>query len=174
MEKSCKYILIIICIIFTLPASGVVSKKYDYPETLQERKLDEMGSLAGGEGLVFRPGKIKNESTKTQASSVNKYLWQASIEILNYIPLASVDSNGGIIITEWHSPKDKANYRFKINVFIKANIISPDSIQINIFEQTLRNGNWLDNAATPDLALTIEDKILRRARELYISSEVKE
>lgn len=174
MEKIYNYILIIICTIFTFSANGAITKKYDYPKSPEERKLDEMSSLAGGEGLIFRPGKIKNESTKTQASSVNKYLWQASIETLNFIPLAGADSNGGVIITEWHSPKAKPNYRFKINIFIKANIISPDSIQINIFEQTLKNGNWVNIDNTSDLALTIEDKILRKARELYISSEIKE
>ncbi|CAF1398202.1 unnamed protein product, partial [Rotaria sordida] len=74
-----------------------------------------MGSLAGGEGLTFRPSKIKNNSTKSKDYQINKYLWQASVEVLNFIPMASADLNGGLIITE-----------------------CPDSIEVRVFEQTFK------------------------------------
>ncbi|WP_375359008.1 DUF3576 domain-containing protein [Candidatus Tisiphia endosymbiont of Neophilaenus lineatus] len=159
--------------LFLFP-SATIARNGDYPKTVQERKMDEMGSIVGGEGLVFRPSRIKNESTKTVGCNVNKYLWQASIETLRFVPLASTDSVGGVIITEWYSPKGQTNFRFKINIFIKDNVISLDAIQVKIFEQTLKNGNWLDNHTTSDLANSIEDKILRKSRELYISAERKE
>ncbi|WP_341764669.1 DUF3576 domain-containing protein [Candidatus Tisiphia endosymbiont of Beris chalybata] len=150
-----------------------VAVNTDYPETEEERKLQKMGSLAGEEGLTFRPSKIKNESTKSKDHQINKYLWQASVEALNFIPMASADSNGGIIITEWYSPKENKNFRFKINIIIKDNIISPDSIQVRVFEQLLKKGNWVDHSNASNLAISIEDKILRKARELYISAEGK-
>jgi Domain of unknown function (DUF3576) len=152
---------------------SVIARDSNYPESEQERQMEEMGSIVGGEGLIFRPGRIKNESTKTEIGNINKYLWQASIETLSFVPLASSDSIGGVIITEWYSPKGKADFRFKINIFIKDNVISPDAIQVRIFEQTLKNGNWLDNHTAPDLVNNIEDKILRKARELYISAGKK-
>ena len=43
-----------------------------YPRTREERRREEIGSVVGGEGLVFRPGKIRNESTKTDNNKVNK------------------------------------------------------------------------------------------------------
>jgi hypothetical protein len=171
--KQIIYIISIICslLIFNNYALAVDE---DYPEVEPRKKYEEMGSIVGGEGLVFRPGRVKNESTKSQASTINKYMWQASIETLNFAPLASADSNGGVIITEWYSPKGNIKYRFKINIFLKDNIISPDSIQVKVFEQTLKNGNWIDNYNSPNLAISIEDKILRKARELYISEKIKE
>ncbi len=150
-----------------------IARDSNYPESEQERQMEEMGSIVGGEGLIFRPGRIKNESTKTEIGNINKYLLQASIETLSFVPLASSDSIGGVIITEWYSPKGKSDFRFKINIFIKDNVISPDAIQVRIFEQTLKNGNWLDNHTAPDLVNNIEDKILRKARELYISAGKK-
>lgn len=153
--------------------SNTVAVTTDYPETVGEREMDNMGSILGGEGLIFRPGKTKNESTKTGLSHINKYLWQASIDSLSSIPLASADSNGGIIITEWYSPKDKQNFRFKVNIIIKDNVISPDAIQVRVFEQILKNGNWIDGHTSNNLAIIIEDTILRRARELYISAKEK-
>ncbi len=169
-------------------SSNAIAISSDYPETEHERKLEEMGSLVGGEGFTFKAGKIRNESTatptksltkssklsaKASCSKINQYLWQASIEVLNFIPLASSDSNGGVIITEWYSPKESKNFRFKINIFIKDTIISPDAIEVRVFEQNLKNNNWIDKADPSNLAITIEDKILRKSRELYISADRK-
>ncbi|AAU03883.1 DUF3576 domain-containing protein [Rickettsia typhi] len=143
---------------------------YDYPKAEQEQKWDEVGSIAGESGLVFRPGRVKNESTKAVGGTVNKYLWQAALEIISFIPLASVDSNGGVIITEWYSPRSNTNFRFKINIFIKDDVISPDAIEVKIFEEMLKNKQWILNENTSNFAIMLEDKILRKARGIYINS----
>jgi hypothetical protein len=144
-----------------------------YPKTVQERKIEEMGSILGGEGLTFSPSKIKNDSTKSGTYNVNKYLWQAAISVVNFAPLQSSDNAGGVIITDWYSPKGKPNYSFKINVFIRDNVISPDSIELKVFERTLKNGQWVQGDKTSDLAIALENKILRLARELYIQDSRK-
>ena len=51
--------------------------------------------------------------------NVNPYLWQASLDILSStMPLASVDSNSGIIISDWYNIKGNQNERVKISVLI--------------------------------------------------------
>jgi len=167
MKKNIKLFLAVIFIVF-----GSYNNIFadNYPQTEAEQKWEEVGSVAGEEGLVFRPGRIKNESTKAVGCSVNKYLWQAAIETLTFTPLASADSNGGVIITEWYSPRSKADFRFKINVFIKGDTIHPDSIEVKVFEEVLKNKQWVLDENTSNLAITLEDKILRRAREIYINS----
>lgn len=168
MKKNIRLFFAVIFII--LNASSNIILADDYPKTEKEQKWDEVGSIAGEEGLIFRPGRIKNESTKAVGCSVNKYLWQSAIETLNFTPLASADSNGGVIITEWYSPRAKPNFRFKINIFIKDDTIHPDSIEVKVFEEILKNKQWVLNENTSNLAVTLEDKILRRAREIYINS----
>ena len=142
----------------------------NYPQTREERKNEEIGSMVGGGGIIFSPSKTKNESTKKQISSVNQYLWQASIEILDFAPLASVDSNSGVIITDWYSPKDTPQFSFKINIVIKDDVISPNAIKVKIFKKLLKNNHWQEIDNDCKLGFIIEDKILRRARELYINS----
>ena len=144
-----------------------------YPKTANERKADEMGSILGGDGLTFTPGKIKSDSTKSGTHNVNKYLWKATIDVVNFAPLQSSDNAGGVVITDWYSPKNKPNYSFKINVFIHDNVISPDSIEVKVFERTLKNGGWVQADKTSDLAIALENKILRLARELYIQDTRK-
>lgn len=168
MKKNIKLFVAVIFTIFSIGDNIIFAD--DYPKTEQEQKWDEVGSIAGEEGLVFRPGRVKNESTKAVGSSVNKYLWQAAIEVVSFAPLASADSNGGVIITEWYSPHSKPNFRFKINIFIKDDIIHPDSIEVKIFEEVLKNKQWVLNENTSNLAIALEDKILRKAREIYINS----
>jgi hypothetical protein len=167
-----RFFLSVICSLFFLQGSALAVNE-DYPEVESISKMEDMGSMAGEEGLVFRPGRIRNESTKTQEIKVNRYLWQASLDTLSHTPLASVDSYGGVIITDWHSPNNKPNFRFKISVFIKDNVISPDAVEVKVFEQILKNGNWISTTNSPNLAISLENKILRRARELFISAAVK-
>lgn len=171
MKTVIKILFFIISAILSL--QYVNADEDQYPKTIEERKADEMGSILGGEGIVFTPGKIKSDSTKSGAHNVNKYLWQAAIEAVNFAPLQSSDNAGGVIITDWYSPRSRPSYSFKINVFIKDNVISPDSIEIKVFERVLKNGNWVQTEKTSDLAISLENKILRLARELYIQDTRK-
>jgi hypothetical protein len=144
-----------------------------YPKSRLEKEIDEMGSLAGEEGIVFRPSKVKNDSTKSTVSNfgkINKYLYQASLDVLNLAPLASADSAGGVIITDWYSTANSPNVQFKVNVFIKDDVISTEAIEVKAFERSRRNGKWSEDYKKSPISIVLEDKILRRARELYISS----
>lgn len=158
---------------FSVPAMSASSRDDDdqYPKTRDDRKDDEIGSMLGGEGLMFTPGKIKNESTKQIiGASVNKYLWQAALQILDFAPLSSADSNGGVIITDWYSPKANQNFSYKINVLIKDDVINPEAIEVKVFERKLEKGNWVQSGKPSEMANILEEKIIRRARELYIQS----
>ncbi len=173
MTKS-KNILLISVPLVAFNLLNNVFAESDYPKTREERKNDEIGSMVEGGGIIFTPSKTKNESTKQQIHSVNKYLWQASIEIINFAPLASVDSNSGVIITDWYSPKDNPRYSFKINIIIKDDVISPNAITVKIFKKLLKNNTWQEIDDESKLAVILEDKIIRKARELYINTEGKD
>lgn len=158
---------------FSVSAISASSRNDDdqYPKTRDDRKDDEIGSMLGGEGLIFTPGKIKNESTKqTIGTGVNKYLWQAALQVLDFAPLSHTDSNGGVIITDWYSPKTNQNFSYKINVLIKDNVINPEAIEVKVFEKKREKGNWVETNRPSEMANILEEKIIRRAREIYIQS----
>ena len=142
----------------------------DYPQSQVEREMDEMGSLLGGEGIIFRPGKERSNATKAKIGNVNKYLFQASIEILKFAPLASADSKGGTIITEWYTPKDQKNTQFKVTVYIKDDLITPEGLEVIAFERKKVNGKWSEDHQSSPIAKVLEDKIIRKARDLYLQS----
>jgi len=139
----------------------------DYPKSRVETEMDEMGSLLQGEGIVFRPGKTKSTATKAKIGNVNKYLYQAALEVLDFVPLTSADSVGGVIITEWENPKGQPNSQFKINVFIKDDIISSEALDVKAYERTKTGNKWSKDYKESAIGSILEDKIIRRARTLY-------
>jgi hypothetical protein len=160
----------ILCILIACFATCAFAEDDGYPKTREERRADEMGSMVGSEGIVFRPGKVRNESTKTPDSKINKFLWQASLEVLDMAPLVILDNKTGVIATDWYSDKANPNRTMKVVVNITDNIIAPESIDVKIQEKVLKSGRWLDENLDRAMKMSIETKILRRAKELYINA----
>ena len=143
----------------------------DYPKSKIETEMDETGSLLGGEGVVFRPNKERSGATKITLGNVNKYLFQASIAILKFAPLASVDSKSGTIVTEWYTPKGQEVTQFKVMVYIKDGTISPESLEVIAFERQKTRYGYSDSHESSSISSVLEDKIIRKARDLYLQSE---
>ena len=101
---------------------------------------------------------------------VNAYLWRASLETIDFLPLAQADPFGGVIITDWHSPPETPDERFKLNVYILDTVLRADGIKVAVFRQTRGENGWRDAAVDPETATAIENNILTRARELRIAA----
>jgi hypothetical protein len=101
---------------------------------------------------------------------VNSYLWRASLDTLNFMPLASADPFGGVIITDWYSDPTTPNERFKATVYILDTRLRADALNVSIFRQQQVNGAWTDAAVNPDTEIQIENAILTRARQLRLSN----
>ncbi len=158
-----KYLLILLISVLFLESCFAS----EYPKTRLEKEIEDIGSLLDGEGLVFRPKKTKNSASKVKIGNVNKYLYNATIDVLDFAPLASADSNSGIIITDWYNSKNQPNTQVKINVFIKDGAIGPEAIDVKAYERTKVKGNWSKNHKDSAIAGILEDKIIRKARTLY-------
>ena len=161
---------IIACIIF-VSANAFAG---DYPKSRDERRAEEMGSVLGGEGMIFRPTKIRNNATKTDDSKVNSFLWNASKDVVEDLaPISMSDRDAGILTTEWYSDSKDPKRSLKVKIHIISDVISPESIKTILKQKILKDGRWLEDNAGEELALDIEDKILRRARQLYLRKSRK-
>ena len=139
-------------------------------------------SLLGGCNTVKRvvPGIKADSQTQTKRRAVpqkiapnmgvNSYLWRASLETLEFMPLEQVDPFGGVIITDWYASPEAPNERFKANVYILDANLRADALKASIFKQTNSGGGWVDGAVDADTSRQIENAILTRARELYIAT----
>ena len=102
---------------------------------------------------------------------VNAFIWQATLDTIDFIPLASADPFGGLIITDWYQSADAPGERLKLHVQIRDSALRADAVRVSVFRQ-VRNeeGDWLDSQVEPTTARSIEDYILTRARELRVAS----
>jgi hypothetical protein len=124
-----------------------------------------------GEGGLFGASKRKKEGEGDGANgiSVNSFLWRASLDTVSFMPLASADPFGGVILTDWHTTPEAPNERFKLNVFILSRELRSDGVRVRAFKQVYQNGQWVDAEVTGDTTTKLEDTILTRARQLRIA-----
>jgi Domain of unknown function (DUF3576) len=105
---------------------------------------------------------------------VNSYLWRATLDTVSFMPLASADPFGGVIITDWFSPNESPNERFKVNVFILARELRADGVRCTVFRQKREaSGQWADAPVEQQTAIDIENAILTRARQMRLSTASK-
>ena len=98
--------------------------------------------------------------------SVNAYLWRATLETLSFMPLASADPAGGVIITDWYSPPTAESERFKAQAYVLGRQLRSDGVRVQVFRQIYRGGQWVDQPASSATNSEMEDRVLARAREL--------
>jgi len=133
----------------------------------QSRADDNAGR--GGGVTIFGGGGGNNRGGE-DGIGVNSYLWRASLDTLNFMPLQSADPFGGVIITDWYSASATPNERFKATVYILDTRLRADALNVSIFRQTNTGGQWTDASVDPDTEIQIENAILQRARELRLSN----
>ncbi|XDZ65629.1 DUF3576 domain-containing protein [Alphaproteobacteria bacterium LSUCC0684] len=84
------------------------------------------------------------------------------------MPLSSVDTFGGTIITEWYMQPDDTTTRIKVAIFILDQELRSDAIRVEVYVQHRSDGatDWQDDGRDRELAIKLEDLILTRAREI--------
>ena len=165
------YILFIT--LLTVTACGGIEGEKKFPTGMDRDGVNgndiysEKESIFGEDGLNLLGGDDDNQST--DVITVNSYLWRASLDTVSFMPLASVDPFGGVILTDWYSDGDKPNERYKLNVFVIGSQLRSDAIRVSAFQQKQRKGAWKDVKMDASVATEIEDAILTRARQIRIS-----
>lgn len=133
-----------------------------------------VGRLTGqDDGIVLlgtsrtpRPG----EGDGGGGLGVNAFLWRATLDTLAFMPLASADPFGGVIITDWYSPPGAGAERFKATAYVMGRQLRSDGVRISVFRQVRQGANWVDAMVAPATGSELEDRVLARARELRSQS----
>ena len=139
------------------------------PRQQAEREIAEKGGGSFVRDLFGN--KSNNNGGDNLQLPVNPDLWQASLDILSStMPLASVDSNSGIIISDWYNMKSNQNERVKISVLINTQELRADGVKVSIFKQKLTSNSWSNIKVDPVIIQKLERKIIRKAGSLANSS----
>lgn len=136
------------------------------PYSTSDRARED--KVFGRDGINIFGG--DEEETPTGAGiAVNAYLWRASLDTLSFMPLASADPFGGVIITDWYAAPEAQNERMKANIFILDRRLRADGLRVALFRQVRdQNGDWVNAPVSDAATRRLEDTILTRARQLRL------
>lgn len=150
------------------PLPGQSNKGYNEPE----------GSIFGGDDGGFDVFGLFGSDKKGGGGGggggigVNNYLWRASLDTISFMPLASADPFGGVIITDWYTPPETPAERFKMNVYILGRQLRADGVRVAVFRQNRASDGWTDATVTKKTSVNLENEILNRARQLRFAARI--
>src|SRR5258708_7365552 len=146
---------------------------YRNPKVDPDAQVAQQGSIFGGGGLDILGGGKKTDQGGS-GIGVNSFLWRASLDTLAFMPLASADPFGGVIITDWYSPPETPDERFKVNIFILDRQLRSDGVRAPAFHQHHEaSGAWADTSVAAATQTDLENAIFSRARQLRITTTAK-
>ena len=119
------------------------------------------------EGKSFRLMDLtnNNKSGGTFEFASSNELWRASLDVIDFMPLTSVNYSGGIIITDWYSDEQNQNESIKISIRFLTNEIRSDALNIKIFNRKCTNNlmNCKITESNKILVKEIKKEILKKA-----------
>ena len=129
-------------------------------------------NLSEGRGFRVSKETLKG-STNFEFASSNE-LWRASLDTIDFIPLASANYSGGILITDWYSEDNSSNESIKITIRFLTNEIRSDALEITVYKKTCTEVNSCQTSKIEtNLNNEIKASILRRAAVLSKEAESK-
>lgn len=174
--RPCFSFLAILCASALLAGCGGVKSEARYPTGANRSTTGDANEIYASPDSIFGKGGIglggssKDDDKGTTGIGVNSFLWRASLDTVSFMPLASADPFGGVILTEWYAAPETPEERTKLNVFILDRQLRSDAVQVKVFRQIRKKGGeWRDAEVSADTGRKIEDAILLRARQMRVS-----
>src|SRR5579885_2933184 len=107
--------------------------------------LSALAGCGGGRGMHNAGAK----GAPVNAIGVISYLWRATLDTLAFMPLASADPYGGVVITDWYVNPEKPDERFKCTVYILDTRLRGDGLKVTVFKEVSNGqGGWVPSQAS--------------------------
>ena len=135
MTKNWRFFLIVPLTLAMLTSCGGAFK----PQKVDTRKVPIKGSdrarqnIEQGGGVSLKNVLNRRGGTNFEFSSSNP-MWRASLEILDFLPLSTVDYSGGMIISDWYTG-ESSNEAIKISIRFLSNEVRSDSLKIIVHKK---------------------------------------
>jgi hypothetical protein len=174
--KSSKKSLFLTGVLLSLGLFGCSSLGLGTDPTYEDKEHAELyknGSIASDSGGIdlFGPDTAKPDEGAS-GIGVNGFLWRASLDTISFMPIASADPFGGVIITDWYAAPDHPDERIRLNIFIRDRELRADGIKVSVFRQIKdKSGNWIDAPVVAATSTELENTILTRARQIRLAQK---
>ena len=165
--------IIILLIVLTISACGIY-KKVDsrkIPVNVNDRVEQ---NLKTGKGYTLFDSRRKMMGGGAFQFANSNGLWRASLDVIDFMPLTSVNYSGGIIITDWYSDSKNPNESIKISIRFLTNEVRSDALDIKIFNRKcdVNSFNCKFTNSSENLVAELKKEILKKAA-IYKDEESK-
>jgi hypothetical protein len=127
-----KLITILLISLITVGCGGF--KKVDNRKNPVKGMDRAKKNVAEGRGVSLG-GLAKGRGSTSYEFSTSNPMWRASLDTLDFLPLAVVDYSGGMIITDWYGNEDNSNESLKITLRFLSNQIRTDSLKVIVHQK---------------------------------------
>ena len=150
------------------------------PNALKPKKVDPSipagakerarKNIEEGRGVSLK-GAFGKRGTNYEFSTSNP-LWRASLEIIDFMPLTTVDYSGGIIITDWYSDNNNSNDSIKITVRFLSNEVQSISLKIIVHNKKCKTNEVCSiNEIDSNIKFELQRSILAKAAALELETK---
>ena len=158
-KNTPKIIILLPLFIFMLNSCGNSVDARKFPPNEKQRVKN---NIEQGKGFRLMNGFGKNGNGNFEFASSNE-LWRASLDTIDFMPLASVNYGGGIIITDWYSTNNSDD-SVKISIRFLTNEIRSDALDIKVFNRKCKlQSNCVVSEKSGNLISELKSKILKTA-----------
>jgi hypothetical protein len=149
--------------------SGIGSRLFDAGAATDQGKAAGNPTFTGQEAALNRGAGgnrntiwnlFNNSADANTTLEVNKYLWKASLEVLDFLPIESIDPFTGVIVTGFGTPPGGGK-AYRATVLVQDPALDARSLKIAMQSSG-------GSAVSPDTIRAVEDAIMTRARQLRV------
>ena len=170
MIKNLKYTAILGTLFVFLYGCGMGADARQFPPEADKRVKK---NIEEGRGFRIFDDDKKGGSGNFDFASSNS-LWRASLDTIDFMPLASANYSGGIIITDWYSSDTSSSEAIKITIRFLTNEIRSDALDIKVFyKKCASNQNCAIIEKSENIKKELSKKILAKAAVYEAETKVK-
>ena len=153
------------------PLANLPGGSRDTPDSGKERALK---NLKEGKGISL--GKALGDRKTTYEFSSSNPMWRATFDVIDFMPLVTVDYSGGMIITDWYTDANTTEESLKFTIRFLSNEVRSDSLKIIIHKKTCKSKGEnciVQKISSPKLEQTIRADIIKKAALLVENAKNK-
>ena len=153
------------------PLAGLPGGKRETPVGGRERAKK---NLEEGKGISL--GKAMKGGKTTYEFSSSNPMWRATFDVIDFMPLVTVDYSGGMIITDWYTDANTTDESLKFTIRFLSNEVRADSLKIIIHKKTCNTKGEnciVQKISSPRLEDTIRADIIKKAAFLEETAKNK-
>jgi len=154
VPKKIALFLVGIAVVALLTSCGIY-KPVDARKVSPNAKERVKKNLEEGKGFSMKKLVGNRDGTNYQFASSNP-MWRATLEILDFLPLANVDYSGGIITTDWYNEGTSSDESIKITVRYLTNEIRSDGLRIIVHKKRC---NLQQNCTVKKISSALEQEL---------------